>query len=420
MLKYCIVTLLFTLPTLNYAKEKNISVFNSTFDSKKYSQGQWKGSARFSSLPPLKELGVNRVDTARINLNTQEFEQVLDNLGLKKKGDVKYRIPLALVVYADHLIMDSDNPSFDLNSIKAISFLTTNSMEYGTFSHFFYKVNGGRLKPVNKLNYTTIDTPECSVFAEFSLHWFGGINVPKNTTVMIISDIETGGAVKVSDKEIGDAKKILRKVKALPNRGTLKRNNSCKANCDESSSIKTSVLNVAENCGDWGGCPQGTTACNIMTNTCKGAPGGDGWSGIILGAIGTIIEIPIINPKLYNVKDYLVDSTESSSVTRAYDAWDWIIIDTQTIPMYFDLIPELITRWEELDGNVNGSIVVDSNVKNLVEQVIDYHRDLNDVDFQEHLDYLSSKVTEYQYQTVQQVNTNIYPPNFNNGNTMLQ
>jgi hypothetical protein len=171
---------------------------------------------------------------------------------------------------------------------------------------------------------------------------------------------------------------------------------------------------MPQHCGGISKCPIGNGNCNYLAYECRG-DGDDGgnsaWLKLAEQSISTMIDSAMHDSALYSIKFYLTASQENSLVIRAYDAWQNVQINTTTIPLYFELIPTLISKYNLLTAKYNNSneIIVDANVKELIQQVINHHRGYGDSNFQSHLDYLQSKVGQYQGQTVNQVNAALYP-----------
>lgn len=399
----------------------DLTVFGESFTSDEYLTGPWYGPMDFSELPSLSAMGVERYDALRLPLDTARFDQVLEAIGFKKTGQIKKEMPVAIIMYSEQLLVDDPHVTFNADTVNVLSVYTLTSKKFGTTTHRLYEPKQSKLKPINQMTFKTLDLPECSTAYEFGLYWLAGEEAPTNATALIINNIEVGRQVDNGDKQFGDFRKILKKVKMMNYKGTKKqrskKNDKHSFNSAQNMSspiIKSNTHSalITPHCGNSHNCPIGEGSCNVLDFRCNGnGGGGSSWLTISEESNDTSVEAAMHDPMLYGIKFYLADSSESSLVIRAYDAWQHVQINASTIPLYFELIPALIGKYDLLNSRYsNGdSIVVDSSVKTLVQQVINHHRGYGDSNFQSHLDYLESKVNQYQQQTVEQVSTAMYP-----------
>jgi hypothetical protein len=392
------------------AAAPDISVFGERFTTDNYVFGPWGGPMNFSESPSLAALGVERYDVVKISLQSRRFDEVLNALGFKKAGQIKQEIPVAIIMYSDQLLMDQQTVSFDDHSVAALSVYTLSSIKYGSTTHRLYEPRQSKLKPVKDMTFKTLDTPECSTAFEFGLHWLADEEAPQHATALIINNIEIGLQVDNGDKEFGDFRKILKKVKVFDKKGSKKRKaKSVILNKSADSLFIDDSTTQSRNCGNTPACPRGEVACNVFKNVCKGDSGGGGWIRVATESIDTIIDSLIHDSMLYDIKSYLSDSSESSLVIRAYDAWDHVKVDTTSIPLYYKLLPALMNKHDLMSTNVSSAVVVVATVDDLMQQIISYHRGTGDSTFQSHLDYVQSKVNQYQMMTVAEVNSTMYP-----------
>lgn len=396
----------------------DLTIFGEHFTADDYLKGSWQGPMPFSELPSLNEMGVEQYDSLRLLLDTARFDQVLEAVGFKKTGQIKKEIPVVIVMYSEQLLAGGPDITFDINNVSAISVYTLDSKKFGTTTHRLYEPKRSKLKPVNDMTFRMLDLPECSTAYEFGLYWLSDEQAPKNVTALVINNIEVGKQIDSGNKQFGDFRKILKKVKGINNKGIKKSKNS-KPSSDKVQQMQLSSVDknlqsrsfVPQYCGNTSHCPMGNDPCNLVNISCNGGGGSGGWLRISDESEATSIDSTMHSPILYSIKFYLEGSMESSLVIRAYDAWEHVQVNTTTIPMYFELVPILFKKFDSLNAKYsNGSdIVVDFKVKELMQQVINHHRGYGNSNFQSHLDYLQSKVNQYQYQSVNQVSSSLYP-----------
>ncbi|MFT4924676.1 MAG: hypothetical protein ACI8WB_000759 [Phenylobacterium sp.] len=411
-------TLLMLVFSFHTIADTDVTVFGERFNDSEYLAGPWYGPMDFSELPSLEELGVERYDALRISLDTARFDLVLNAIGFKKIGQIKKEIPVVIVLYSDQLLMDSPAISFDNNTVNAVSVYTLSSLKYGSTTHRLYEPKQSKLKPIKGMTFKTLDVPECSTVMEFGLHWLSGEDAPQHATTLVINNMDVGEKFDNGSKQFGDFRKILKKAKSIDKKGTKKRkanNHSRKHNI--LSEPLTHLINLEDDpnylsrCGNLHFCPKGDSNCNTVKVECNdgNGGGGGGWYTISTQSASTIINSFIQDSALYSIKNYMANSSESNLVIRAYDAWDHVQVNATTIPLYYELLPALIGKYDLLSANISSGIVVDSTVKSLLQQVINYHRSTGDSNFESHLDYLQNKIDQYQMKSVYQVNASMYP-----------
>jgi len=277
------------------AANKPISLFGFQVEGVKYKHGQWLGPMPNSNTPSLDELGVQRFDNVTVSLNTEDFRSLLSEAGFIPRGKSGKRTPILLSLYSDQIIMDSDFPYLDHDLIAGASLYTVNTRDYGVFTHFFYEIKNGKFKNVKDLTFNTIDSPECSTVNEFALYWLNGSEAPVTATVINIVDSEINPTIITIDKNLGDYRKILKKVKLLPSKNIKPNKRKC-SNCKKNSLIESEPVIMTSYCGNSSSCERGTNACDIRNGAvCKAddgggdGGGGSGWGNIILFSLNTIL-----------------------------------------------------------------------------------------------------------------------------------